>query len=150
MCETKGCTKALGMFKEKFNCAESVLSGIACELNLETDNIPKIASGFGAGFARQGYICGALSGASMGLGLKYGRTTPDNDAKAALYARINELFTSFEKEFGHIHCSGLTGCDMKTDEGAAEFASRDLHNTLCPKFVKYCVEYATDIINRDI
>ena len=146
MCDRKACITASSMFKQTFNCAESVLAGIADELGIISDNIPKIASGFGAGISRQGVICGALSGAIMGLGLKYGRSTPDNVAKSVLYEMVGELWTKFEREFGSVNCVDLTDCDMMTEKGMNDFKSRDLHNTLCPKFVIWAAENAMSFI----
>ncbi len=147
MCDRLACKKAEELFNQTFNCAESVLAGVATELQVESDIIPMIASGFGAGISRHGETCGALTGAIMALGLKYGRTTPDNAAKAKLYAMVDELWTDFEQEFEHVSCKALTGCDMMTDEGAKEFVARDLHHTLCPKFVIWAAERTMSLID---
>jgi len=137
------------LFSQNFNCAESVLAGIAAELQIESDFIPRIASGFGAGISRHGETCGALTGAVMALGLKFGRTTPDNAAKAKLYALVSELWTQFEHEFKNVGCKDLTGCDMMTEEGAKDFLSRDLHHTLCPKFVIWAAERTMSLIDSE-
>lgn len=147
MCDRLACVKATEMFKQTFNCAESVLAGVADELGIESELIPRIASGFGAGISRRGETCGALSGAIMALGIKYGRTTPDNSAKAVLYAMVGELWTAFEQKFEHVTCNELTGCEMLSEEGMNEFKSRNLHNTLCPKFVAWAAEHAMTLID---
>ena len=148
MCDRPACVKALGMFKQTFNCAESVLTGVAVELGVEYDLIPKIASGFGAGISRHGETCGALTGAIMALGIKYGRTTPDNVAKGLLYAMVEELWDGFQNEFGFVTCNELTGCQMITEEGMNDFKTRDLHNTLCPRFVLWAVEHTMSFMDN--
>jgi hypothetical protein len=45
-------------------------------MGVESGLIAKIATTFGAGMSREGEVCGALSGAVMGLGLRYGRNVP--------------------------------------------------------------------------
>jgi C_GCAxxG_C_C family probable redox protein len=62
---------ALSYFKAGYNCAESVLLAIAKDaLKIDSDLVPRIAPGFGGGISRCGYVCGAVSGAVMGFGLK--------------------------------------------------------------------------------
>ena len=56
-----------------YNCCESVLLALAEYLGVESDLIPRIATGVGAGFSLNGLTCGAISGAAMAIGLKYGR-----------------------------------------------------------------------------
>ena len=52
-----------------FLCVEAVLKALSDVKGVESDIIPSIASGLGAGVARTGQICGAVSGAILGLGL---------------------------------------------------------------------------------
>jgi C_GCAxxG_C_C family probable redox protein len=44
----------------------------------------KIASGFGGGMGRLAETCGAVTGAFMVLGLKYGSAASDREAKEAV------------------------------------------------------------------
>jgi len=74
--------RAFSYFRIGYNCAESVLLAIAKDASeIDCDLIPKIATGFGGGISRQGYVCGAVSGAVMGFGLKYGRNSPEELSK---------------------------------------------------------------------
>ena len=57
--------KAVGKFKEGFNCAQSVLYSYADELGLPDDLAMKIATGFGGGMGRTQEVCGAVTGALM-------------------------------------------------------------------------------------
>lgn len=56
-----------------YNCCESVLLALAEYLGVESELIPRIATGIGAGFSLNGFTCGSISGATMAIGLKYGR-----------------------------------------------------------------------------
>lgn len=104
--------KALSYFKSGYNCAESTLLAIAKDaLEINSDLIPKIATGFGGGISRQGYVCGAVSGAVMGFGLKYGRNNPE-ELRAKTYNRVVEFSKQFQKRFGSIVCKELCGCDL--------------------------------------
>jgi len=53
------------VFDSGLNCAESLLLVVSKYSGLEKDSarfIPRIATGFGGGIARNGDVCGALSG----------------------------------------------------------------------------------------
>ena len=94
--------KASSYFENGYNCAESMPSAIAKDgLKLDSDLISKIARGFGGGVSRRGYVCGAASGAIMGFGLKYGRSSPE-ELRAHTYNRVVEFLKQFQKKFGSI------------------------------------------------
>lgn len=85
-------------FNSGFNCAESVLLSLAEAMNMKRSCIPKIATGFGAGMGRHGEACGAITGAVIALGLKYGRSDgKDKDAKEEMYKIVDDFIKSFEK-----------------------------------------------------
>jgi C_GCAxxG_C_C family probable redox protein len=93
---------------------------VAESQGIQSDLLPKIATGFCSGVARTGGQCGGLSGAIMGLGLLTGRSEPGEPVDEA-YVRVQELVERFEEEFGSIHCQTLTGCHLGTEEGQAKF-----------------------------
>lgn len=137
---------ALDYFAQKYSCAESVLLGLVEGHEIDCPNAPRIASGFGGGVGSYGEICGAISGAAIVLGLRFGRDTADADQKAICYDIVSRLIEAFEREFGYIRCDMLTGCVMRTPEGKARAKELDLHNTLCPKFVAFAAETASELI----
>lgn len=63
----------------------------------------RITSGFPVGIGHAGCTCGALNGAVIALGLKYGRTGPrQNNEK--IIALSKELHDEFKKQFGSTCC----------------------------------------------
>jgi C_GCAxxG_C_C family probable redox protein len=129
------------IFEQGFNCAQAVLSTYAPELGLDTKIALKIASSFGGGMAGMGLTCGAVTGALMVLGLKYGRTlSNDIDAKERNYEQAREFVKRFKKRHGVTGCSELLGYDISTPEGKAIIEEKNLFNTLCPGFVKTAAE----------
>ena len=68
---------AVATFKTGFNCAQSVLAAFGPELGLSCEQCLRMACAFGGGIARQGRICGAVSGALMVIGLKGEDYNPD-------------------------------------------------------------------------
>ncbi len=117
-----------------YNCAESVLLGVAGKTG---DLVPRIATGFGAGFGRRGVVCGAVSGGTMAIGLKFGREDgKDQAAKERCYQLTLEFCRRFEEEFESCFCRDLTGCDLATPEGRQKSDELDVHNTRCMGYVK--------------
>jgi C_GCAxxG_C_C family probable redox protein len=117
--------------------------GITEAMGSECVAAPSIATGFGAGIARHGEICGAVVGGVMAIGVLRGRRDPvDEAAKTATYSAVTDLIRGFRKEHGTLSCRELTGCDMQTEEGAKKAASLNLHQNVCPKFVALAAELA--------
>ncbi len=85
---------------------------------------------------RMAGTCGAVTAALMVLGLRYGGTSPDRDAKEAAYARIREFAARFKARNGSLVCRDLLGCDISTPEGHDSAKERNLFATACPKFVR--------------
>ena len=140
--------KASSYFKSGFNCAESTLLAIAKDaFEIENDLVPKIATGFGGGISRQGYICGAVSGAVMGFGLKYGRNSPD-ELRAHTYNRVVEFLKRFQKRFGSIKCKELSGCDLSTIEGIRKFREENVHEHVCSHFISGAIEILMNLIDE--
>jgi hypothetical protein len=61
--------KALRLFDQGFNCAQSVFVTFAPRFGLDEPSALKIAAAFGGGMSRCGSVCGVFSGALMVLGL---------------------------------------------------------------------------------
>src|SRR5512143_3425340 len=91
--------RSLELFKSGYFCAESVLLAIAESQGTQSDLIPKIATGFCSGISRTGSMCGAVSGAIMGINLVAGRNSADESIEVS-YALTQELLTSFERQDG--------------------------------------------------
>jgi C_GCAxxG_C_C family probable redox protein len=140
--------KASSYFKSGFNCAESTLLAIAKDaFEIENDLVPKIATGFGGGFSRQGYVCGAVSGAVMGFSLKYGRRGPE-ELRAHTYNRVVEFLELFQEKFGSIICRELSGCDLSTLDGIRKFREENVHERICSRFVSGAIEIFMGLIDE--
>ena len=146
MCEI--IDKALSYFGSGYNCAESTLLAIAKDtLEMNSYLIPKIATGFGGGISRQGYVCGAVSGAVMGFGLKYGRNSPE-ELTAKTYRQVVEFHKQFQEKFGSIVCRKLCGCDLSTIEGIRKFREGNVHEQICRYLVSGAIEIFTSLIDE--
>jgi C_GCAxxG_C_C family probable redox protein len=128
---------AMAHFKEGFSCSQSVLAAYAPTLGLDRETAFRIAGAFGGGMGRMGETCGAVTGALMVIGLRYGPVAAeDEQAKEKLYELAREVANKFSaRNNGCIKCRELLGCGIDTPEGLQLAREKELFTTLCPKFV---------------
>ena len=139
--------KAVSCFKEGFMCSQAVLSAYAWQFGMDRETALKVSAAFGGGMGRMGEVCGAVTGAFMVLGLKYGRTSIQ-DAKS--HENTNRLVRDFVDKFksvnGSIVCRELLGCDLSTLDGQKTFVEKKLRDTLCTKFVRDAAEIVEQLL----
>jgi len=140
--------KAEKTFLSGFNCAQSVFSSFAEELGLDRDQALKISCGFGGGMGKLQETCGAVTGAFMAIGLKYGMTEVDPQVKEANYAKVKEFAAKFEEIHGSINCMDLVKTDLNTKEGAAYFKENNLMENVCAKCVGDAVSIVEEMIRE--
>ena len=139
--------KVKNFFLEEFNCAQAVLSTFGPDSGLDYNICFRIATPFGAGFARRQETCGAVTGALMVLGLKYGRGTEDDiNVRNKNYEIVNEFIRRFEVKHGSVKCSELLGHDMNTEEGKRIIEEKNLYETLCVGYVKDAAEILEELM----
>lgn len=131
--------KAISYFREGYSCSQSVL--MAC--TGESESAAMTAAAFGGGMGRLQKTCGAVTGAYIWLGIKYGSAgVPGDRDKQRVYDRVREFNRIFTERNGSDCCSDLLGEDLNSLEGKARIASRGLTEKVCEK----CIRDAMDII----
>ena len=125
--------RSIELFESGYYCAECVLLAIAEEKGIQSDLIPKIATGFCIGLSRTCGMCGAVSGAVMGISMLTGRSSPEESFEEN-HALVQSLIAGFQDRFGSVDCRDLIGCDLNTEDGQAFFDQNDLFD-LCKKYV---------------
>ena len=106
--------KAVEIFNSGACCSQAVFCAFAEELGMPLDMAMKTSAGLGGGVGRMREVCGAVTGAVLALGLKYG---PD---KAAVYPHVQHLCERFKAECGSIVCRELLAGTGATQGGAPE------------------------------
>ena len=119
----------------KFNCTQTVFSLFASDIGIDEKMALKIASGFGGGMACA-ETCGAVTGAYMVIGFKYGHSSSNPDEKAKTKNLIQEFNSEFKKVHGSLICKNLTGFDISTPEGSAAANEANVFKTECPLYIK--------------
>jgi C_GCAxxG_C_C family probable redox protein len=112
--------KSVQYFESGYYCAESVLKAVAESRGIQSELIPRIATGFCSGVARTSGMCGALSGAIMAIGLVSGRDNMDDSVEPS-YDAVQTLVKKVEAQFGACNCFDLIGCRLDTEAGQHKY-----------------------------
>ncbi|MCX7974863.1 MAG: C-GCAxxG-C-C family protein [Candidatus Aminicenantes bacterium] len=139
--------KAKKYFQLHYNCAQSVLLAFAPDYELPKAKASKIAQAFGGGLARQGEICGAVTGALMVIGLKYGKIKPEEEeAREKTYSLAQKFFSFFKEKHGALSCRQLLGIDLSQPGGYELASSQGLFMSVCPSLIASAVTILEEIL----
>ena len=106
--------KAVALFKEGFNCSQSVVAAFADQYGFTHEQALRMSASFGGGIGRMRETCGAACGLFMLAGLKTGAVEgADRDGKARNYAVVQELAEEFKRRNGALKCADLLGLSKK-------------------------------------
>ena len=124
-------------FISRFTCSAAVFSTFSKDMGLDPVIAKKIACGFGAGVSRTGNICGAVSGAIMVIGLKYGKAEQGDDAATEKTRALTRQFIQeFTKKNGSVNCTELLGHNLIHQDEYDAAAKANLFRTKCPEYVR--------------
>ena len=122
------------MEDQKGTCAQAIFTAFGEHLSdgkVDFDTSMKISSAFSGGVAGTGNICGALNGALMALGFKYGGSPMEQKANEVALT----LFEEFKALHGSIMCRELIGQGLLTDEEKKKAWETGAFKN-CPKYVE--------------
>ena len=140
---------AEGYAADGYLCSEAVLLALAESMGVESEVIPRIATGFAAGVARTGNVCGALSGAFMGLGIKLGRDVPKTEPGRRPYWYSRSLAEAFEEAHGSVTCPGVLGLDIDDPDDYRRYTEEDMWATKCREVIKTTAGLAYDLLQEE-
>ena len=129
-----------------YRCAESLLLFVAETKNVQSDLIPKIATGFCAGTSRTRSTCGAVNGGVMAINIFYGRSDPSVPPDQS-YLPVQKFIKMFEEKFGATNCQQLINCDLSTEEGRKKFQDGNIVVT-CKNFTCEATRMVLSIIDE--
>jgi C_GCAxxG_C_C family probable redox protein len=137
-------------FNSGYNCAESVSLAVSKHIGWTTQGsascIPRMATGFGGGVARNGDICGALAGGIMAISCALGRDNADQ-SRDLCYEAADRFYNEFVETFGSSQCRKLIGLDLKEPEQRKVYQDR-VHFERCNPIVAWAAKRAHEIIQR--
>ena len=106
---------AVSLFKEGFNCSQSVVAAFADLYGFTRDQALRMAASFGGGIGRMRGTCGAACGMFLLCGLETGCTDGSNrEGKSHNYKVVQQLAEAFRQENGSLVCSELLGLKPAT------------------------------------
>lgn len=137
---------AKSLFKQGFNCSQALFGAYSIKLGLKQETAFKIASAFGGGIGRMGETCGAVTGAFMIIGLKYGMTDAKNKkSKMKTYEVAGKFINKFKSRNNSIICRELVGFDMSLFKTLSPDLSKIVMEQ-CPKLLRDSAEIIDEIL----
>ena len=98
---------------------------------------------------RCGEVCGAVTGALMALGIRFGSAKEnDPEGKAAANRRAIAFLEQFRAMHNTILCRELLGYNPGVPEDAAKIKELGLHDKICNQAILDAVEIAEAIIKQ--
>ena len=129
-----------------YDCAMQVAAELAPEVGLTEEQGLKVAACLGVG-AMQGQLCGAVIGALIAIGYKYGNTVRNDMAtKGACLAKRGEFYQRFQDKFGALTCPELLKLDLRKPEDMKKAREKQLFATFCPKVCSFAIITAKDLL----
>jgi len=136
---------SVARFLNGFNCCQAVFGTFGPSLGMDRDKALQTAEAFGGSV--MGKTCGAVSGALMTIGLKYGRTADNQkENKNRTKQLAQEFIRQFKSRNDSVVCSELLGHDISTPDGAETVARLELTKTRCPDFVRDAAQILEQLI----
>jgi C_GCAxxG_C_C family probable redox protein len=133
-------------FKKCIHCSQQVLAEWAEKLGYDRKEALRMAAPFGGGMFR-GDTCGAVAGAMIAIGMRYGHDTPgDAEGNEAMIKKVEAFQKAFIAAKGSTICRELAGYDF-AQEGEMEkaMASGKLFE-VCPGLVQTALEILDGIM----
>ena len=138
---------AVFSFNNGFNCCQSLLLAYCQEFGLDSQVASRLSTGFGGGMGRMAGVCGAVTGAFMVLGLKYGKMkAEDNESREKTYMLVKEFAGKFKARNDSIICKDILECDISTRQGLRMAREKALFSKVCPKFVQDAAEILEEML----
>ena len=128
---------ARATFRKGFNCSQSVLAAFAEEFGLDPVMAYRVAAAFGGGMGHMGETCGAVTGAFMVIGLKYGLTVADGtQSHKEAFHQVQKFAEKFKAINGSIVCREILGVDINDHDAFRAAVKNGIPQKICPKLVQ--------------
>jgi C_GCAxxG_C_C family probable redox protein len=139
--------KAVKHFMKSMNCSQAVLETFAPSFGMEVEAARRIAAAFAGGMG-MGAECGAVTGALMVIGMRYGKTkSKDPKADEKTFTKSAEFIKEFRTRHNQVRCSALLGANMGTTDGFGKAERMGYFVSRCPHFVSSSVEILEKLLD---
>jgi C_GCAxxG_C_C family probable redox protein len=121
------------LFTRGLYCSQAVLGAFSKKYDMEEKLALRISCGLNSG-VRCSEVCGAVSGAILVIGLKYG------DVSSVCNVKTEEYIQAFKDLNGSIVCRDILGLDISTPDGKEKAVNENLFKTRCLDMVRDAVQ----------
>jgi C_GCAxxG_C_C family probable redox protein len=135
MAPTRG-DDAEALFRDGWSCSQAVCAAFAKDFGIDGKTALRLSCALGGGMSHTGNTCGAVSGALLVIGMKYGRTDLDDlAAKDKTYEVTQEFIHEFRHRNHSVNCTELIGYNLSDPKALAEAREKKVFHARCSKFV---------------
>ncbi len=136
--------EAIELHKQGFSCSQAVFAAYCERFGLDKVLGLKLSCGLGGGLGRLGGRCGAVTGACLLIGLKYGMAVPgDTEAKNKTYEVVREFVAKFEERQKSSVCRELTSVELLS----ADQAALERIKPICDGAIRCAVEIVGELLD---
>lgn len=134
-------------FKKGFDCSQVVLSTFAPKLGISNEEAKKIAACFGGGMGESDGTCGAIIGAMIAIGMKYGHYDAEHmEQKDMMAAKRSEFLMKIKEKNPSILCKDILGNDLTKPEELAIILEKGTLFSVCPCVVSDVIKTLDEIM----
>ena len=134
------------LFMRGQDCSQVVAARFADELGCSDADLSRMTAAFGGGLGI-GETCGAVIGAMVVMGMKYGNSGPDEpDQKAAMNSKRAEFLAKWHERRSTTMCRDFLGHDIAMPGEFEKVIEEGTMFTLCPELVIDAIEILEEIL----
>jgi len=131
-------SKASELFDGGLYCSQAVLGAFCERYGLDRETAFRISCGLNSG-VRNAETCGAVTGAVLVIGLRYGGSSRECNRRTEEFVRM------FRERNGSTVCRDILGCDILTPEGRNKAVMNNLFGTICHDAVASAARILKDL-----
>lgn len=138
--------KVKELFMQGIDCSQIVAGTMAEAVGMDQMQLRKMAACFGGGMMC-GETCGAVTGALMLIGLKYGHCEEGDQAqKAVMQEKVTAFKQAFHQKYESDLCAGLLKHNISIPGEMDKVMEEGTMFSLCPCVVVDVLEILKDIL----
>jgi C_GCAxxG_C_C family probable redox protein len=132
--------RVVEQFQKGFDCSQVVLAYYAKELGITEKQARQIGAAFGGGMGIAD-TCGAVLGAMIVLGMKYGHCEEDKmEQKEVMNAKRAAFLKKFHQRYAGCACKQLLPYDISKPDEMQKVLDEGLLFEFCPRLVCEVIE----------
>jgi len=134
------------LFMQGIDCSQVVAEYYAEEIHMDRESLLKMSACFGGGM-QCGETCGAVTGALMVIGLKYGHARKGEfGQKQVMLQKVQEFKSLFGEKYPSCICKELLGYNIADPDDMQKILDKGLLFNFCPKVVRDTIQVLEKIM----